>query len=130
MAGAVRIVDAVEMDADDLVAIFSDAVEQYTVTGFMFSHRRVEAVKLQKDFFTPLLRNRFENDQSRIVKAIDESSGKIVGWSALRWSDGNPTEPPKSDPGQSSFLMWYWHQQDKNWRKLTAGKKHVSKFSL
>ena len=130
MADSVRIIDAVEADVDDLVSIFSDAVEEYTVTGFMFSHRRAEAVKLQKDFFIPVLRKRFSADQSYIIKAVDESSGAIVGWSSIRWSAGSPTEPPTSDPGQSSFLMWYWHQQDRNWRKLTAGKKHVSKSSL
>ena len=130
MADSVHIIDAVETDVEDLVSIFGDVMEEYTVTGFMFSHRKAEATKLQQDFFIPVLRNRFSTDQSYIIKAVDDSSGAIVGWSSIRWSNGSPTEPPKSDPGQSSFLMWYWHQQDRNWRKLTAGKKHISKFNL
>ena len=127
MFASVRIVEAVETDVEDLVAIFCDAMEEDIISRFMFGHRRVEAVKKQTEFFTPNLRKRFTHPTNRchIVKAIDESSNKTVGWSLVRWEDGNPVEPPKSTPDQPDFLMYYWYEQDKNWRKLTAGKEHI-----
>ena len=127
-ADAVKIVDALEADIDDLVAIYCDSLEEDIITRFMFGHRRVQAVQVQTKSFVPVLRKWLTNPPSRchIIKAVDEINGEILGWSLARWEDGiSSPEPPKKTPGEPEFLRFYWLQQNKNWRKLTTDKKHV-----
>ena len=132
MASDIRIAKATEADIEDLIAIFVDASEYDIISRFMFGHRREEAVNKQTEFFTPVLRRSLTHptNQCLVLKAMDSQTREVLGWTLVRWEDGKPVKPPESVPGQPDFLMYYWREQDKNWRKLTAGKKHVGMWAV
>ena len=130
MVESVRIMEATEEDVLELAAITLDAMEIDIITRFMFGHQREEAIRKGTKFFATSLQKRFTSPTTRchIIKAVDGQSGEIMGWCLVRWEDGKPVEPPKVTHDQPTFLMWYWQEQVRNWRKLTAEKKHVGMF--
>ena len=130
MASSVRVFEAAEADAETLVFIYVEAMEPDLIIRFMFSDWREEVVKKKTAFFLPHIRKSFTDPTKRchIIKAVDLGTGEILGWSLLRWEDGTPLKPPEVPPGQdATFMMWYWTELDKKYRKITAGYKHVGK---
>lgn len=134
MATNISILDAVESDLSELVALRVEAAEEDLLTRFLYGHRHAEASQKEAASLMTSLGKRFTNPTNRchIVKAIDTESNELVGWGLVRWEDGQwvysnmPPQVNESDP--PNLVALYQRRVRENWQRILAGKPHVGKL--
>ncbi|KAI9684244.1 MAG: hypothetical protein M1822_005717 [Bathelium mastoideum] len=127
MIAKISISEATESDLPEMVSITCDAMEPDILTRFLFDHRRSEAVRKQTESLMASLGKRFTHPTNRchIMKAVDTQTEEPVGWSLVRWEDGDIAAPPHGGPDQPDFPTHYQREQRKYYLKLMGGKPHV-----
>jgi hypothetical protein len=127
----ISIIDALQSDLPEMVALRGEAAEADLSTRFRFSHRHIEAAQMEAASLMISLGKRFTEPTNRchIVKAIDTDSDELVGWGLVRWEDGSwvyKNMPPELKPSEPrTFNALYLRGVKENWQKILAGKPHV-----
>ena len=125
---AVEIAPAKLEDVETLVDIMIAALEPDLWPRFMFSERREEAVRIQRERFVPMVKKRWM-EGAYISKATIEKTQKIAGYSIYRWHEGIFEDDlpwaAGEMAGQESFQHFFSRDSSSRHRGLMQGKTHV-----
>lgn len=121
-------------DLEAMITIAIAAMEYEIVIRFMFGHQHDKSLQLQREFWASIFTKSFHSKDAHIMKATMVSTGETVAFGIVRWADGNWEKPAlaprntRPEPGVS-FIDFYSEEENRNYRRLMAGRGHYGKSS-